>query len=119
MALPPIDFNAIASTAKDALEAYGTPAEFFEGNAATGRAIKAVIYNVDDDAEILVQDADTQTATAILNPDDFLSPNRMPRRFDKIKVSTGGFIRTYTIDAVNPILAQATLPLLLVQLRAN
>lgn len=118
MALPAIDFAAIAATAKDALATYGSPAEFFEGTASTGRAIRAVIYR-DERAEVFTQDADSMPATAILNPDDFVTPNRLPKKFDKIKISVAGFVRTYTVESVSPILAQNTLPLILVQLRAN
>ena len=41
MALPAIDFDAISETAKDALVAYGTPADFFEQNETNSRRIKA------------------------------------------------------------------------------
>lgn len=119
MGLPSIDFVKIATTAKDALVEYGTPAEFIEGTATTGRTVKAVIYNVDNESQVFVADADSIQATAILNPDDFQTPYRMPRKFDKIKVNIGGFTRTYTIDSAQPVLAQSTLPLLLVQMRAN
>lgn len=118
MGLPSIDFLAISATAKDALATYGTPAEFIEGNATTGRTIRVVIYK-DTEAEQLMSDVDSMPATGILNPDDFLSPYRQPRKFDKIKIAVGGFTRTYTVDSVSPILAENTLPLLLVQLRAN
>jgi hypothetical protein len=118
MALPPIDFAVIAQTAKDAIVSYGTPAIFYEGTATTGRAIKVVVYK-DDTPETLQADADSMPATAILNPDDFATPYRSPRKFDKIKVELTGFVRTYTIESVSPIAAQNTLPLLLVQLRAN
>lgn len=118
MPLPSIDFTSIARTAKDALVAYGTPVEFIEGNAASGRTVRAVIYN-DNRAEQLYQDADSTPATAILNPDDFAAPYRLPRKFDKLKITIGGFTRTYTIESPHPILAQQTLPLILVQLRSN
>ena len=70
--------------------------------------------------EKMLNDADTSVANAILNPDEFLSPFRMPQKFDKLRVSVGGFVRTYTIDAAPaPILAADSLPLLLAQVRAN
>jgi hypothetical protein len=118
MALPSIDFAGIAKTAKDALVAYGTPAMFHEQNSATGRSIRVVIYN-DRVSEQLALDVATKPATAILNPDDFVAPNRVPQKFDKIKINVAGFERTYAIESVHPILAQDTLPLILVQLRAN
>ena len=118
MALPAIDFSVIAQTAKDALVAYGSPADFFEGKADTSRKIKAVIYR-DENAEVVLSDMDAMPATAILNPDDFKAPNRMPRKFDKIRINVAGFLRTYNIESVSPILAQTTLPLLLVQLKSG
>lgn len=118
MGLPAIDFSVIAQTAKDALVAYGSPADFFEGNATTSRKIKAVIYK-DESAEVVLSDMDAMPATAILNPDDFKTPYRMPKKFDKIKISVAGFTRTYNIESVSPILAQETLPLILVQLKSG
>ena len=117
MALPAIDFAAISKTAKDALVAYGSPADFFEQNETVPRKIKAVIYK-DERAETLLMDMDSMPATAILNPDDFKGPNRLPKKFDKIRVSVDGFTRTYNIESVSPILAQETLPLILVQIKA-
>ena len=117
MALPAIDFGVIARTAKDALVAYGSPADFFEQNEAIGRKIKVVVYK-DERAESVMMDMDAIPATAILNPDDFKAPHRMPKKFDKIKVDVAGFVRTYNVEDVHPILAQETLPLILVQLKA-
>ena len=118
MALPAIDFSVIAKTAKDALVAYGTPADFFEQNETTGRKIRAVIYK-DERAEVMMMDMDSMPATAILNPDDFAPPHRMPRKFDRIRIDVAGFVRTYNVESVSPILAQETLPLILVQIKAN
>lgn len=118
MALPAIDFDLIARTAKDALLTYGTSVTFFEQNDTNGRAIHAVIYR-DDRTEALDGDASSVPATCILNPDEFIAPHRMPKRFDKIQVTVGGFARTYNVESAHPILAQETLPLLLVQLRSN
>jgi hypothetical protein len=118
MALPAINFGQIAKTAKDALSTYGTPAQFFEGNATTSRPIKVVIYK-DEKAESLLADVDSKPATAILNPDDFAAPYRLPKKFDKIVIDVAGFVRTYTVESAHPILAQETLPLILVQLKAN
>jgi hypothetical protein len=118
MSLPAIDFDAIAATAKEALVAYGTDAEFFEKNSTTGRLIKVVVYR-NTESVVLQADIDTMPATAILNPDDFAPPNRMPAKFDKIRVAVGGFVRTYTIESSAPIMAKNTLPLILVQLEAN
>ena len=117
MPLPAIDFAAISKTAKDALVAYGSPADFFEQNETTSRKIKAVVYK-DERSETLLMDMDATPATAILNPDDFKSPYRLPKKFDKIKINVAGFVRTYNIEDVHPILAQETLPLILVQIRA-
>lgn len=118
MALPSIDFDKIAQTAKDALVAYGSDVQFFEKNAATWRAVKAVVYR-DTESVPMAGDMDKIAATAILNPDDFKTPYRMPAKFDKIRVNVGGFVRTYTIESTSPILAKNTLPLILAQLEAN
>lgn len=118
MNLPSIDFSEIADTAKQALAMYGSPALFFEQNEVIGRMIKAVIYR-DAINEPLDGDLDSNPATAIVNPDDFLAPRRLPRKFDKLQITIGGFTRTYNIESAHPILAQQTLPLILVQLRAN
>lgn len=114
--LPTIDFSSIASTAKAALVAYGTPALFQEKDSATWREIKAVVYK-DEKAQQFLGDASSMFATAVLNPDDFLT--RFPRKFDRIRVEAGGFQRTYNVESVHPIPAQSTLPLLLVQLVSN
>jgi hypothetical protein len=116
--LPNIDFAGIAETAKAALVAYGTPAEFQEKGSDDWRAIKVVVYK-DEKAVPLIGDASSKPATAILNPDEFVTPYRIPKRFDSIRVTVGAWSRTYTVDSVHPILAQETLPLLLVQLTAN
>ena len=118
MSLPTIDFQGIAATAKAALVAYGTTVQFQTKDGTTWRDIKAVIYN-DERAQQLLNDANSMPATAILNPDDFVAPNPYPKRFDRIRVSVDGFQRTYTIESPHPILAQVTLPLILVQLTAN
>lgn len=120
MGLPSIDFAAITETAKAALVAYGTPTDFIEQGQTTGRTVRTVIYRDGATIEKLINDADTSVANAILNPDEFQSPYRMPQKFDKLRVSVGGFTRTYTIDAPPaPILAADSLPLILAQVRAN
>jgi len=118
MALPTIDFAAIAQTAKEAIQAYGTPAEFIEGGSGPSRTVKVVAYK-DVKAEAFLHDMDSAPASALLDPDDFAAPNRLPQRFDQLRFDAGGFVRTYTIDAVHPIYAQVSLPLLVAELRAN
>ena len=118
MALPSIDFAKISVPAKDALVAYGSPAMFTEQGASSGRIVKVVVYR-DTQSEGMIGDLDSAPATAILNPDDYKAPNRMPRKFDTLKLDIGGFVRTYTIEDVHPIVAADTLPLLLAQLRTG
>lgn len=118
MALPAIDFSQIADTAKEALVAYGTAVEFFEQGDPIPRIVKAVIYR-DVITESLIEDIDTMPATGILNPDDYAPPYRLPQKFDQLRLNVGNFVRTYTIESAAPIVAQNTLPLILVQLRAG
>jgi hypothetical protein len=118
MPLPAIDFSQIAQTAKEALVAYGTSVEFFEQGDPIPRTVKAVVYR-DAQAESMIEDIDSMPATCIMNPDDFAPPRRMPQKFDQIRATVGGFVRTYTIEDAHPILAQNTLPLILAQLRAG
>lgn len=118
MSLPTIDFSAIASVAKQTLEAYGTTAQFSEQGTSTWRNVKAVVYK-EAGPFPLEGEAYSIDATAILNPDEYASPYRMPRKFDSLRISVGGFTRTYSIDSVNPIIAADTLPLVMVRMRAN
>ncbi len=120
MSLPAIDFATISETAKQALAAYGTTVEFIEAGASSGRSIRAVIYRDGAQVQSMIADADSSDAVAILNPDEFATPNRMPQKFDQIRVSIAGLSKTYTMSSdPAPILAANTLPLLLVRLRAN
>ena len=118
MALPALNFIGLAEIAKQMLAMYGTSADFFEGKSETSRKIRAVISG-GENAEVVVSDMDAMPATAVLNPDDFKAPHRMPRKFDKIRINVAGFQRTYNIESVAPILAQDTLPLLMVQLKSG
>ncbi len=119
MALPSIDFSAIAAQAKEALALYGSPVTFLEGNEPTGRQVRAVIW--EQLPETMLMDADTHPAFCILSPEDFAAPvHRMPIKFDRIRIEIGGMVRTYTIDAdPSPILAENHLALIRVVLRAN
>ena len=122
MALPSIDFSSIAETAKQALVAYGTKIDFREEGGAW-RKVSAVIYR-DGSTGIngtfpMIGDADSIDAVAILNPDEYQTPYRVPRKFDQLKIDVSGFTRTYSIESVSPILAADTLPLLMVHLRSN
>ncbi len=117
MSLPPIDFAAISATARGALASYGTPVEFREGGTGTARTIHAVIYRDGQTLQQFIADADVEDAIAILNPDDFRDPNRMPQKFDRLTLSIEGFQRIYTIDSVAPIIAASTLPLIQVRLK--
>jgi hypothetical protein len=115
--LPYIDFPAISATAKAAIQSYGTPVEFLEVGQTSGRVVKAVIYK-DQTSAILLQDADSSPALALLDPDDF--PTRGPQKFDIIKCAVGGFAGIWTLTAdAHPILAADTLPLYIVELRRN
>lgn len=118
MTLPNIDFSAIAAVAKETLIAYGTPAQFSEQGTEIWRDVKVVVYK-DAGPFPLEGEAYSTDATAILNPDEYAAPYRLPRKFDSLRISVGGFVRTFTIDSVNPIIAASTLPLLTVRIRAN
>lgn len=118
MALPAVDFASIKATAQEAIALYGTSATFTEQGAATGRTIKTVIYK-DTKPQELIQDANSEVASALLSPADFLAPNRMPQQFDSITVSIEGFVRVYAITEIHPVLAEDKLALIIASIRAN
>ena len=118
MALPAVDFEQIKLTAQEAIARYGTSAQFIEQGAASGRAIKCVIYR-DVQPAALLQDVQGEPAKALLSPADFVAPARMPQQFDVLDVSIEGFKRIYSIEDVHPVLAEEKLALIIATLKAN
>lgn len=119
MSLPNIDFAEIAKTAKEAVSLYGTKMQFILAGETVGREVSAVLYR-DDKTEPLLMDADSSPANVLLNPDQFAAPNTLPRKFDQLRISVQGFVRTYTFtEDAHPILAENQLPLLTGKVRAN
>lgn len=117
MTLPAVDFESIKNTAQEALAAYGTPATFTEQGAALGRPVKCVVYR--PKTEPLLQDVSSTPELALLSPEDFQAPNRLPRQFDLLTVDVGGFKSIYAIEAVNAVFAADKLALLSAEVRAN
>jgi hypothetical protein len=112
-----VDFVSIAGIASDAIQLYGTPVEYVEVGASTGRMVKSVIYQ-DKTTAALLQDSDSAPAMALLDPADF--PSGLPQKFAQIRCSIGGFTGSWTLVAdAHPILAQNTLPLYTAELRRN
>jgi hypothetical protein len=119
MSLPAVDFVEIAGIASEAIQLYGTPVEFVEQGQTTGRTVKSVIYK-DQKREMLVQDANSTPAFALLDPTDFAFPNRPPQMFDTIQASIGTFAGSWAIVAdPHPIFAADQLPIYIVELRRN
>ena len=119
MALPEVDFAAIAGIAHDAIQSYGTSAEFVELDSQTGRTIKCVVYQ-DKTAALMVQDADSVPALALLDPADFSGAYRSPQQFDSLRLTVGAFTGIWTINAdPHPVFAGDELPIFLCELRRN
>lgn len=115
--LPTIDFEEIAATTKAMLQAYGSTVQYYDVGDTVGKSIKVVLYR-DTVSAVMIQDADSSAASALINPDDF--PGGAPKKFATIKANVAGFTGTWSLVAdAHPIMAQDTLPLYLVELRRN
>jgi hypothetical protein len=122
MPIPSINFGAIRDLSQEALAMLGTPILFTEQGAPTGRTVWGVIYrqtNRDPKNDALLNDAEGETMNALLSPADFKAPARFPQQFDTLTVDIEGFARIYSIEAVHPVLAGNTLPLLMAQVKGN
>lgn len=115
--LPPVDFNYIAAIAHDAIQMYGSPAEFTEHGAGLSRPVRVVVYR-DERAGRLLQDADSVPALALLDGQDFQAPNRLPQQFDQIRVTADGATLNWTLNAdPHPVYASYRLPIYIAELR--
>jgi len=116
--LPAVDFDAIKFTAQEAIALYGTTATFTEQGAASGRAIKCVVYR-DTNPAALLQDVQGEPAKVLLSPADFVVPDRFPQQFDTLTIGIEGFARIYAITDIHPVLAEDKLALLIATIKAN
>ena len=115
---PAVDWNGIKAIARELIAFAGATVTFTEQGAAGGRQVKTYIYR-DTDPAALLQDLNSESAKALLSPDDFAAPNRMPQQFDTLGVDIEGFKRIYTIMEVHPVLAENHLPVLIASIRGN
>lgn len=103
MSLPGVDFARVADLAASALRSYGQLATYTRAGSVAVRGVRTVVYPAGITA--LVGDADVELVTLVLSPEDFPSPQPPPAKFDTVQVKAGDVTKTYTLDAVHPILS--------------
>ncbi len=119
MALPNVDFKAIADIAHEALQSYGTLAIYTEHDTAYVHNVRTVIYKAKPSFP-MINDTQSQDELALLDPQDFKPPARWPQRFDTISISQGGYVGVWALWAEpQPIYAGNELPIFIAEIRRD